>query len=583
MIGGFDHPGFWYAALALPALLALYLWWRRSTRLPVAAIFLWEMPEAAPESGSRWQLRKLPLSFFLELLILLSLLLAAVGPYRMGLADYPPLFIILDDSYSMRAAPSGGVSPRATAAARIRKRLADETGRRVVFILAGSRPRLISDRRDKVDFEAFWRCADPGGDLAGAVALARSRADGAELWIVSDRAPDFELGRDVAFHAAGRALDNLALVNLRRLHGRLLLEVANFSGRSREGRIVLEPGGGGDAFVLAPGERRKLVCQLPPETGAAPVRVTLQTADDPLRFDNEAVILSEAREPVAFRLAAGLPEAARRDLAPVFRDNGDYRPAGGEAPELLIGPAATPPGPYHRLIWHTGAAANATVGPETAALFAGNPLTRGLSLEELRWPADPALRLPGAALIRRGDAVLLSFQRRIDGFVDLHLNLRPEGSNLARQPFWPVFFWNLADFLKKERSGPERANYRAGETVRVRVNDPGVAALRRTGPDGSSDEVRVMRRTAYFADLAAGVYEFEPVRTAGGRERWRIAVAALSDTESDLGGAGAFEQQAAYVAPGEIPRLPLGWALLLAAAAVLMFHQYRLGGGRRRL
>ena len=97
-ITSFEHPAFLWAGAAVLPLLALYWFFRRSNVTRVSAIFLWERPETTPESGARWQLRRLPLSFFLEALALLLLAFAAASPFRMAREAYPVLAVVLDNS-----------------------------------------------------------------------------------------------------------------------------------------------------------------------------------------------------------------------------------------------------------------------------------------------------------------------------------------------------------------------------------------------------------------------------------------------------------------------------------------------------
>ncbi|MBS1454836.1 MAG: hypothetical protein HP002_15790, partial [Lentisphaeria bacterium] len=173
LITGFDHPHFFYAFAALAVLLALYWFYRRSVRKQVPAIFLWDRPESTPESGSRRQFRRLPLSFFLEALALILLALAATAPFRMANEAFPALAVVLDNSFSMRAEGTDGASPRSLGEAELEKRLSAHPGRRVLLILAGNEPRLVSDGRERTAVGPYWTADEPAADLAGALALAR--------------------------------------------------------------------------------------------------------------------------------------------------------------------------------------------------------------------------------------------------------------------------------------------------------------------------------------------------------------------------------------------------------------------------
>ena len=92
----------------VPALVVIYLMHNRFRRLPVSSLLLWQDQRRIRQGGSRVQRLRTPLLFFLELLVLLLLTAAAVGPRRLVQRAYRPLTVVVDDSASMSAA-----SPRA--------------------------------------------------------------------------------------------------------------------------------------------------------------------------------------------------------------------------------------------------------------------------------------------------------------------------------------------------------------------------------------------------------------------------------------------------------------------------------------
>lgn len=569
---GFEQPGFFFWAAALAVLLALYLWYRRSRRRETTALFLWDKPETSPHSGSRFTLHRLPLSFFLEALAVLFLTAAAAAPFIMLGESYPPLAVIMDNSYSMQAVPPGGTSPRRQGEEYLSEYLKRFPGRRVIRISAGTVPRLVADGREDVPAAAFGQGNDLRGDLAGAAALARSLSAHAEILIITDHAPDFPLTDDISWFSAGSPLPNMALVNVRRQEDRVLVEAANFAAFRQRARIVLAPGGGSEWFTLAPDERRKIALRLPVAAEKSAAEIRLETGNDPLVFDNRAVLESDVRAPLSYRFGASLPESARQSLGEVLRENPAFTDAG--EPELLFDIPGKAAGRYHRLLWHGAESPDSVLASGLISALSGRELIRGLPLQDLRWAALPDADLPGEVLIRCGGMPLLSEVRRADGFRDIHLNLNPAHSNLARRPFWPVFFWNLADELRRARPGPEYANYRSGETVRIRLPDPGPLFLALRQPDGSESRIEPVGRHAYFIAGASGIYDIDG--------RWRLAVSALDSAESDLRGAASFRRQStALPDASEFPRRHLAFVFLLAALAVLMFHQYKLGKAGR--
>ncbi len=572
-ITGFDSPAFFYALTTLLLLLTLYWFHRRSTVKRTSAIFLWDRPETSPESGSRRMFRHLPLSFYLEALALVFLVLAAAGPFRMGMESYPALAVVLDNSFSMRAEAAAGESPRTVGEVELKKIFDRFPGRRILLVLAGRESRLLSDGRTVPSLER-WNAEDAAADLPAALALARSRAPTAEFLIVSDRKPDFPLPEDVGVLATGKPMGNVALVNVRRNAETILVEVLNAS--HLEQRIILKllPGGTVADTQLAAGERRKLVFRIPDSLLAQSLNLVLESAADPLSFDNLLTLLPEDDTPVGIRFAENLPDELARELNAVLVDNPDYRQ--NSVPELVSGLFDLPSGNFHRLHWNPGNPERTRVSAEPLSVRAGHPLTRGISTEGVRWAADPEIKLPGEILLRSGDAELISFRRRLDGYCDIFLNLAPEASNVSRTPVWPVLFWNIADFLRSERPGPGKRNRRNGEVVEVKVAS-GVKEVRVRCADGSTRSVIPLKRAALLAGLPPGVN-----RIVAEEAEWQVAVSSLSADESNLDAAGTYHGNALRVTGmDENPRFPLGWIALFLATIVLMVHQYELGTKKR--
>src|ERR671933_168356 len=103
MLPVFTHPLALLGLLSLPALAAIYWLRNRHRRLVVSSLMLWLDPREAREGGTRIRRPQTPLLFFLELLVLLLLVLAAAGPHVHTAEGTRPLVVVLDDSFSMLA------------------------------------------------------------------------------------------------------------------------------------------------------------------------------------------------------------------------------------------------------------------------------------------------------------------------------------------------------------------------------------------------------------------------------------------------------------------------------------------------
>src|SRR5262245_35066169 len=108
----FSFPLAFLGFLAVPALVAIYWLRSRHRRQPVSTLMLWLEPQEAREGGLLVQRLQTPLLFFLELLTILLLTVAAAGPLTAGQGSRS-LIVVLDDSFSMLA--GGRDSPRSRA------------------------------------------------------------------------------------------------------------------------------------------------------------------------------------------------------------------------------------------------------------------------------------------------------------------------------------------------------------------------------------------------------------------------------------------------------------------------------------
>ena len=605
---GFEHSLLlWCALPVFLVLLLLYLLHRRSKVRIVSAIFLWDRPQASPNSGTRIRFRFPPALFYLELAALLLLTAALAAPFISTPETFPPLAVILDDSMSMQAKVPGGKSPLESGAEFIKSEIRSLPDRRVLWIVAGESPVLASDSNARTDFAPFWTGQAASSDLAAAASLARRMARGCHLLIVTDRKPAIELAPDTTCFSAGAPLGNSAIVNARRTTGRILIEAANFSTLPSDAALVLEPGSLRTQIRLEPKETRRIVLAVPAAAAREAVTVRLENTDasaNALLCDDEVVLEAEDDSPVSYRIVGTFPAAARSALDRVLNGNPAFRPAlTGETPDLDILPSeAESPAPVH-LFWLSApmkksAPADPASNPpqtnqaETAAASANPPqvedpapsasgplsiennsiLARGLPLDSLQW-AVSTNELPGQTILRSGDVPAISTRQNLNRDREIFLNLNPARSNIMRHPFWPVFFQNLAQTVRTERFGPARANLRSGELLHVRL-PRGAQSLTAVRPDGKSMEIQAMRGQTDFRPALHGVWHLE-----SGSGKWDVGVMGLHAEESDLSGAAPFRQDADKLAVMPFWMLrPLAWAFLLLAALLLAAHHVLLAG-----
>lgn len=107
MIPFLTYPLAMIALAAVPALAAIYLLRNRFRRRPVSSLVLWRFQVQSKAGGAKVNRLQLPLLFFLEMLVLVLLVVAASGPQWKLPQSARPLIVVLDDSISLRAQRDG--------------------------------------------------------------------------------------------------------------------------------------------------------------------------------------------------------------------------------------------------------------------------------------------------------------------------------------------------------------------------------------------------------------------------------------------------------------------------------------------
>src|ERR1700739_230067 len=103
MIPLLTYPLALIALATIPALTAIYVLRNRFRRRQVSSLVLWRFHVESKAGGAKIHRLQLPLLFFLELLALMLLVVAATGPQWKLPQSARPLIVVLDDSFAMRA------------------------------------------------------------------------------------------------------------------------------------------------------------------------------------------------------------------------------------------------------------------------------------------------------------------------------------------------------------------------------------------------------------------------------------------------------------------------------------------------
>ncbi len=541
-------------AVALPALAAIYLMHNRFRVRPVSSLFLWEAVTRSREGGVRIRRVRAPWLFFLELMVLALLVLAAVDPRWLARKRRNPLVVILDNSVSMNA-HDGTSTSRERALAALADELRSLRPSSVRLIRAGLRPEVLGPPRPPEALSSLlrrWDGVAPEADLDRSLQLAAEISGPRTRFLVlTDHAPGSALAPGlVRWVSRGRALPNAGIVNAARSSGkagldRCLFEIANPTRVPVRTRFGVEARGSGAApivqeLLLKPGERRRVIMEIP--ASAEVVVGTLAT--DALAADNTAWLLSD--RPARVRVRFGLRDENLRNLvSEAVRASGLLAPEGG-TPQLVLtdreDPASRIPGCW-TLRLKRPAETRGFIGP--FVIDREHPLARGLDLRGAIWGAGEGRSGRGYPVIAAGNHVLLSDREMSAGKHLIEMTLDPDASTIQGTPNWPILFWNLLRWRADTLPGFAERHVRLGRRLVFNLPPTGAAnaggGSAATGPrataldpGGKPLSVSQARGTLSFEPLTVGLHE---VRLRA--RTFRAAVNLFAPGETDLSTCGS--------------------------------------------
>lgn len=488
MLPFLTYPLALLALASLPALAAIYILRNRFRRRQVSSLVLWRFQVQSKSGGARLHRLQLPFLFFLELLVLTLLVVAATGPQWRLPQSARPLIVVLDDSLSLRAV-RGGLSAHDRARIFLEQLFRRQPPPSTRLILAGTEPRALGGAvkswREVDALLAQWQCWSPNAAIDSAVTLAAELGKRqANLLVLTDRPPPGGQisGPRLEWHAFGAPLDNVAIVNAARTafgdQDRCLLEVANFAAAGQSVRLAVQAGTNApqiSLLSLGAHASQRVVFNLPSSTPA--LRASLEP--DALTEDNQVQLLPPLRRRV--RVAVALADESAAALANRTLEATGLRAAISADPELVIRATdAVVNSNSWSLCWRSAGATNAYTGP--FVVDNAHPLAEGIALPGVIWAGASLTNAPGEVpVILAGNVPLLSVREDVAGRRHLLLNFNPELSTVQNTPDWPALFWNILSWRIAEMPGLRESNARLGTEVILKTTGESVAVTR---PDG---------------------------------------------------------------------------------------------------
>jgi Ca-activated chloride channel family protein len=337
MIPFLTYPLALIALAAVPALATIYILRNRFRRRQVSSLVLWRFHVQSKSGGAKIHRLQLPLLFFLELLTLVLLVVAAAGPQLKLPQSTRPLIVVLDDSFSMRAVRDN-VSAQTRAKDFLETLFRHQPPPSIRLILAGTEPRSLGSTsktwREVDELLAQWKCWSPDAAIDSALTLAAELGkQQANILVLTDYKPAGESisNQRLEWHAFGWPLDNFAIVNASRTafgeQDRCLLEIVNYSASVRSAKLQMQTGSNAvqNSLVrLGPHESQRLVFNIP--SSAPSLRAALEA--DALAEDNEVQLLPPIRKRVRVQMALTNESSVRPRQPHARRDRparGDFR------------------------------------------------------------------------------------------------------------------------------------------------------------------------------------------------------------------------------------------------------------------
>lgn len=440
---------------AVPVLLAVYLLRNRVKRRKVSSLMLWTERTRMTPGGARLQRNRLPLLFFLELLILLLLILSATGPRRLSRQTTRPLTIVLDNSASMGAS---GTTQRLLE--KLPRLLRKERFAPVQVVLAGAEPRWLG--KDSIEallqgkIPAEWNQTAAAFKVEKALLLARAGSPpDSKLLVLSDTRPEHPPeGGGLRWLSAGQPVANVGFVNAARSGDRCMVELQ---------------GAGTVQMTLALGTQSRTV-PVELEFGK-PRRMTFRLADpserfeaslpdDALAIDNRVILLPTL--PRRVRVRQSLRDPALQTLvARAIESTGMLERSEGPY-ELLIADSDEAVTEVDAWLLRITPAKDATPFTGPFVVDRASALMNGISFEGLAWAGSKSSALPGMPVVMAGNIPLLTRMDDLAGRTRFFMQLDPEFSSVQHAPAWPTLFWNLLQARAAQQPGFKEVNLRPG-------------------------------------------------------------------------------------------------------------------------
>lgn len=491
----FANPWGLLALFALPIIVVIHLYYRRSPPLLVTGLHLWGESVRQPASGRKRQQLPLSKSLFLELLAALLLSLLLSQPRVDAHNRIMHLVAVVDGSASMSAVGSLKVSFRDQAFANLAQRMnAAPRGSLITVIATGPRPIMLAGPavtwREALDRLEKWRPSAPNHDFGASLDLAVQLADSTgEVLFLTDHlpSPHDDMASQIEVEAFGEPLPNVAIVAARwsldphSLKGRIFMRLANFGPRDVTSVVTgSKPAGSNqesstvvfnNQISLEANAERSL--EIDVEGGLGQLLLDVKTEGDALRLDDTAHLVEPHLRRVKANVALPSEHPALDPVMRALKTLPDVTLTTDDQSVFRI-TSASEATTNRRDQWWLGIGPLENSNSESKDLIGPflidkrQPLLDGVLLNGVVWGGVKPLNREVSPLISAGKQMLFSRIQDTQAPAFL-LNIDVTKSNLTESPDWPILLSNLIEQRREHLPGLNRWNYRLSEPITLRL------------------------------------------------------------------------------------------------------------------
>ena len=524
--------------LSIPFILWLHLFRQRPKSKKVSSLILWSTLQPTNIAGPQKEKLSRSLSLYLELLVALLLSLLLAQP-KSCLSEAEHLIYIIDTSASMTAQDLH---------LSILQNIQDELQsmgpeNKVTIISAGNTPSIVigpyGHTWDALQQLAELQFLDSNADIAEGINIAKNITSG-QIVVWSDHPPptdnaDFPMGDNITWHAIGKSLPNIGIVQAKIHQNELQFKIANANDTDAQAEVMLkiDQNQQSESIVIPANATLEKNYQLPSQFQDCEI-ILSPLQEDGLQVDNKVYLTKNNHRSI--KLSLDLPETFQKKMglfhgnaiAPIERLGFNIEWVTALQADILFTNRTLGGGPN---TWRITILSDDSTHKLSTTLFSNkqHPLLHNVQMGNVVWAFDPKRKLEGLPLIEINGQPVMSEVIQNDGLRRVYtFNWHPLYSNWTQQPSWPILLSTLLQQRNLLIPGLLQSNIEGHDLLKIIDAEPGKWVLQN---QDKSKALTHQKGTLYLPPLGFGKNILQPPNQ---KEAYVIGVNLNSPLESDL-------------------------------------------------